>query len=223
MIATSLGLCKNLEMKILNLVLKAFMFGPIAFWIIKALDGSLGADPAKELNHLTGLWGLYYLLINLSIGLLVWAYRILEVKPSMLLKLAQQQRRWLGVVGFLFIFIHLGFYFLMEGFDLTAIQQIISKNYLIFGLLSLILLSALAITSNDWSVRRFGGRKWKNLHRLVYLAYALSLFHFFQIEKADIDWFLKINLPIMVLLIGRAVFNFYRYKKKSSKAAIHSL
>lgn len=41
--------------------------------------------------------------------------------------------------------------------------------YLVLGLAGMIILSALAITSNRWTMQRLG-KNWKRLHRLVYLS-----------------------------------------------------
>jgi len=45
----------------------------------------------------------------------------------------------------------------------------------------------MAATSTDGMTRRLGGRRWRNLHRLVYLAALLSVIHYFMQVKANVD------------------------------------
>ncbi len=35
----------------------------------------------------------------------------------------------------------------------------------------------LALTSNNWSVRQLGAKRWKLLHRLAYVAAAILIYH----------------------------------------------
>jgi sulfoxide reductase heme-binding subunit YedZ len=35
----------------------------------------------------------------------------------------------------------------------------------------------LALTSNNWAVRKLGGKRWKLLHRLAYLAAIVLIYH----------------------------------------------
>ncbi len=44
-------------------------------------------------------------------------------------------------------------------------------------MISLALLVPLALTSNNWSIRKLG-RRWSSLHKLVYIAIAGSAVHF---------------------------------------------
>lgn len=193
-------------MKLLGSAFKLILFIPIVLLIQRALNGSLGADPAKELNHQLGLWALYFLLLNLLIGCGVWLIIQFKLKMPTALRFFNQQRRWLGNVGFLYAFLHLLCYGLMEAFEMKALQQIFEKQYLFIGFISFLILFLLASTSNDWAVKRLGQKKWKKIHRSVYLAFALLLFHIFQIEKADLNWFTQITAPIMIFLLVRGVF-----------------
>jgi sulfoxide reductase heme-binding subunit YedZ len=47
----------------------------------------------------------------------------------------------------------------------------------LFGLGGLSILVILGLTSNQFSVRTLGGRNWKRLHRLAYIAAALLIYH----------------------------------------------
>jgi sulfoxide reductase heme-binding subunit YedZ len=165
-----------------NKLFRTILFTPAFYWIWLVFTDNLGADPAKHLNHLTGRMALYYILANFAVGILV-AFRWRWPAP---LRFLPQERRWLGVISFLFLICHVVFYFLLEGFEPKAWTQIVTKTYLILGSLAWLILFVLALTSNNFSVKRLGGKKWKKLHRAIYLAAALFTVHILLIEKADL-------------------------------------
>lgn len=165
--------------------------------------GTLGADPAKFLNHKTGEMALYFLLANLAVGILISFSKTIPFKWPNLLRFLLQERRWLGVFTFVFLIFHLGLYWAMEGFESKGFVQMYTKTYLILGSLAWVLMFALAMTSNNYSVRKFGGKKWKWLHRLVYLATALITAHILLIEKTDLIKFGALTGFIWLLQIVR--------------------
>jgi methionine sulfoxide reductase heme-binding subunit len=55
--------------------------------------------------------------------------------------------------------------------------QSFTKPFIWFGFSGLTILVILALTSNQWSIRRLGGKNWKRLHRLAYVAVALLIYH----------------------------------------------
>ncbi|MFA5873373.1 MAG: ferric reductase-like transmembrane domain-containing protein [Anaerolineales bacterium] len=72
------------------------------------------------------------------------------------------------------------------GFNLQLIGSIILKKpYAIVGLATFILLLPLAVTSfRSWMKKL--GRKWTNLHRLVYLAGVLDILHYAWAKKGNL-------------------------------------
>jgi len=100
-------------------------------------------------------------------------------------------RRSLGVYGFCYITLHfLSYAWFSNGFDWGLIlRDIGERRAMSAGLLALALLLPLALTStNGWQKRL--GRRWKVLHRLVYLAVPLSVLHYFWLERDIKDWVL---------------------------------
>jgi len=53
----------------------------------------------------------------------------------------------------------------------------LSKPFIWYGLAGLSILVILAATSNQFSIRKLGGRNWKRLHRLAYIAAVLVIYH----------------------------------------------
>jgi hypothetical protein len=64
-----------------------------------------------------------------------------------------------------------------------------------------VLLIPLAATSNQWSLRKLGGRKWQELHRNIYLISILACVHYFWLVKASaLLWPLAYSLAVGLLL-----------------------
>ncbi len=169
---------------------------PLMLLILAALNLaglSLGANPVEKLLHELGIWGLRFLLITLAIT----PIRKLG-GPIWLVKL----RRMLGLFAFFYILMHFLIYATLDqGLSWQMIiEDIIERPYITLGLTALLLLTPLAVTSTNGWMRRLG-RNWKKLHRLVYLAAILGIWHFFWQVKLDTREPLIYTL-ILVMLLG---------------------
>lgn len=94
-------------------------------------------------------------------------------------------RRYLGVIGFVFIAVHaLSVFYYFFNFDLKAIYYSFNpfENPIIFGSFAFPIFMILALTSTDWAVTKLTPKIWKNIHRLVYVGYISSIFHFILIN-----------------------------------------
>jgi sulfoxide reductase heme-binding subunit YedZ len=63
----------------------------------------------------------------------------------------------------------------------------------------------LALTSTASSIRRLGGRRWRRLHRLVYVAAVLGVIHYWMSVKADVSEPLLYGACFAVLFLFRIV------------------
>jgi sulfoxide reductase heme-binding subunit YedZ len=152
----------------LLLTLAAFGHGPM----------DLGADPVRRLIHACGITALNLLLITLAVT------PVREITGwSSLVRL----RRMLGLFAFFYVLAHFTVYLSLDQvFDLAAVgADILKRPYITIGMLALLLLLPLAVTSTNRMMRRLG-RRWTSLHRLVYVIAALGLWHFWWQVKADI-------------------------------------
>lgn len=196
----------------LSNIFRFLLLVPGFYWTYLILFSDLGADPAKNLNHKAGEIALYYILLNLLLGILIG----FKVKFPVKLRFLLLNRRYLGVLSFLVLVSHVFLYFAMESFEAQAIEQIFTKNYLIFGSLAFSILLILAFTSNDFSVRRLTIKVWKRLHRFVYLASLFFSIHILLIEKADLIKYGLILGTLWLLQISRFIFSFWPKKESSS-------
>lgn len=151
---------------------------PLLALYVLAFDDQLGADPVKEVIHFTGMGAFNLLLISLLITPIAKKYR-----QGYLL----QTRRLLGLYSFTYALCHLLSFLAFEvQFDLELfLNEIIDRPYITVGMVALIILFSLAITSLA-SLKRKMGKNWQKLHNWVYLALLLIALHFFWSVKSDI-------------------------------------
>jgi len=168
------GLYMNLVFKILGkkIFALAVLVG-VGVWLlaIPAFTGDLGANPVERLLHQSGEIAIWTLGAVLSLSPL----RVL-FPGSRLVNALNRHRRIVGVSTCVYGLLHFGFHLLYEG-DVQAIARSFAKPFVWFGLGGLSILVILAGTSNNFSIRKLGGKNWKRLHRLAYAAAALLIYH----------------------------------------------
>lgn len=137
--------------------------------------GGLGADPVKEFEHLLGLWTLRFLILTLLVT------PIRDITGASLLK----YRRALGLLAFYYGAMHFSAYMILDqALNMTMIiKDIVKRPFITIGMAALVLMVPLAVTSNDWSIRKLGP-KWNRLHRLIYVIAAAGALHFIMSVKA---------------------------------------
>jgi methionine sulfoxide reductase heme-binding subunit len=139
--------------------------------VIPALTGTLGANPLEKLLHQSGEIAIWILGAVLALSPL----RVLFPR-SRVVGAVNRHRRVVGVSACVYGLLHFGFHVLYEG-GLDGLARSLSKPFIWFGVAGLSILVALALTSNNWSIRALGGKNWKLLHRLAYVAAALLIYH----------------------------------------------
>lgn len=152
---------------------------PAVAGIFAVATNRLGANPVEGLLHLTGEWGLRFLLITLCVTPLQITFKWLWIAKL---------RRMLGLFAFFYACVHLAIWLVLDqGLDLsTAISEIFEKKYITIGIVSLLAMVPLAVTSNRWSIRKLG-KRWKPLHRLIYPVSVLAIVHFlWQVRAQDV-------------------------------------
>lgn len=143
----------------------------IWFLALPALTGGLGVNPVEKLLHQSGEIAIWTLGAVLALSPL----RVLFPRARIVSAL-NRHRRTIGVSACVYGLMHFGFHFLYEG-TAQSIVRSFSKPFIWFGLGGLSILVVLGLTSNQFSIRTLGGRNWKRLHRLAYIAAALLIYH----------------------------------------------
>lgn len=150
---------------------------PGLVWACWLIAGDLGGRPLNEVTHGIGSWTVRFLMLSLAITPFA---RILEW-PRLL-----TVRRMVGVTALAYASVHLTLYIIDQKFHLLIVaSEIVKRFYLTIGFVALSGLIALGMTSTDAAMRRMG-KRWKQLHRLVYPIGGLALLHFFIQTKANV-------------------------------------
>ena len=164
--------------------------------IAAGLTDNLGPEPIIELEEQLGEFALKLLIVGLAVSPLLHFTRINLVRF----------RRAIGLMAFAYVLAHFLVWFLL---DLQALNQIwteIAKRpHVTAGFAGFIVMIPLALTSNDWSVRRLG-RFWRVLHRLTYLAAILAGVHFIMLSKGfDVEAlaYMAVILAFLALRVGK--------------------
>lgn len=172
-----------------------------------AAHGQLGANAVNAALHITGILSLVFLLLSLSITPLSrmtgWGGWI-------------GFRRALGLYGFFYAVLHLAIY---VGFDRaldlgSTFHEIATRRFLLIGMIAVLLMVPLAVTSTNGMIQRMGPKRWKQLHRLAYVVAGLGVLHFFLLVKSDIRQPVAFGVVLAGLLGTR-----FGWPRASGKAA----
>jgi sulfoxide reductase heme-binding subunit YedZ len=162
----------------LKAVAHALALLPLALLVRGVVLDSLGADPVAEITHATGTWALRLLLLGLALTPLrritgqAWPIRF---------------RRLVGLYAFFYACLHLATWLVLDlgGFWTQVFDDLVKRPYIMLGFAAWLCLLPLAITSTRGWMRRLG-RRWGQLHKLVYGAGVLAVAHYIWLVKADL-------------------------------------
>ncbi len=165
----------------------------------------LGSEPIKASEHFTGKWALRFLIMSLAV---TPAVKLLRVGWLI------TYRRLFGLFAFAYAVVHLSIYF---GLDIeldwnNLVEDVLERLYITLGMLALLLMVPLAVTSTKGWIRRLGNKRWRALHRLVYVSVVLGLIHFFMAVKKDITEPL-IFAAFIVGLLGYRVYEALKQRR----------
>jgi sulfoxide reductase heme-binding subunit YedZ len=190
---------------------------PLALLVYGAVTNTLGADPTANITFTTG----YTTLLLLTLSLAVTPVRSLSPRLAWLIRF----RRLLGLFAFFYGTLHLLTYVaLYAGFDIHAMLADIEKRrFITMGVAAWLLLVPLAATSTNWSIRKLGGKRWQNLHRLVYLAAVCGIIHYWWQVKPGVLSPLRLTIVLAVLLLARPILAYIQRRKAHSVTAKRNL
>ena len=146
---------------------------PVIWVFYLGLTGGLGIDPAKRIEHELGLWSLWLLIAGLAVTPLRKWFGLNLLKF----------RRAIGVITFFYVLAHLLTWLLLDVQLQGVWADIVKRWYITVGMAAFGLMLPLAVTSNNWSVRRLGAATWRKLHKLIYPIALLGALHFLLLVK----------------------------------------
>ena len=166
--------------------LLAFLPAPWLFYL--GATGGLGVEPIKALEHEYG---------ELALKLLIVGLAITPLRTHLGINLIRF-RRAIGLMAFFYVAAHLLVWLVLDVQILSQIwADILKRPYITIGMAGFLVMLPLALTSNNWSVRKLGP-KWRQLHKLTYLAVLLGGLHFIMLVKG----FQLEPLVYMAVIVG---------------------
>lgn len=143
---------------------------PFARLVALGAGGGLGANPVEFVTRSTGTWTLVLLCVTLA---LTPARRMTGWNAL------ARVRRMVGLYAFFYACLHFATYvWLDQWFDAAAmLRDVVKRPFITAGFTAFVLLLPLAATSTHAMMRRLG-RRWGELHRLVYAVAILGVLHF---------------------------------------------
>lgn len=151
---------------------------PFVYLVFLAATGGLGVNPIETITLFTGRWTLRLLLVTLAVT---------PVRRLFHWNRVIQFRRMLGLFAFFYASLHLLTYVVLDQFFdwQTIVEDVAKRPFITAGFGAFVLLTPLAITSTQGWIRRLG-RRWTQLHMLIYAAATLAVVHFIWKVKSDL-------------------------------------
>jgi methionine sulfoxide reductase heme-binding subunit len=186
---------------------------PFLWLVWGAVTNNLGPDPTATLAFATGLATLRLLVITLAMTPL----RRLSPRLLWLIKF----RRLLGLFAFFYGTLHLLTYVgLYANFDVHAvIADIAKRRFITMGMAAWLLLAPLAATSTRWAIRKMGGKRWSQLHTLIYPAAVCGIIHYWWQVKTGVLTPLRMTLILALLLLARIVLAWTQSRRRTRAVA----
>ena len=165
-------------------------------------------DTAPLANYL-GFFALGFYIITLLPTILRIVFP--RTKKTAIPKLLLKSRRTIGILAFLFALFHGILLVSKRNFDFFDIQ-----TYWIYiqGVVTFIIFTLLAITSNDWSIKKLK-KNWKKLHELTYLAMFMLVWH--VIDKMWGHWSYLTPLGIVSITAITILFIMRKLIERTNK------
>jgi sulfoxide reductase heme-binding subunit YedZ len=135
-----------------------------------AFYGAIAANPYRAVVRETGFWSLRLLVVGLWLTPL--ARMLGQGWPVSL-------RRMIGLYAAFYAGVHLAVWAMDYEFDWGfLLGEVVARTYLWVGLVAVLLMLPLVLTSTKWAVKRLGARTWRSLHRLVFPTALVAWIHY---------------------------------------------
>ena len=201
---------KENDIRFIKLLIFVNGLVPLASLVWDQSHKQLGANPQNFLILTTGMMTLIFLVLTMAVTPLRkvtgWNWLI-------------QFRRMLGLYAFFYGCLHfLCFFSLDRGFSVSStLTEMVKRKYLIVGSTALLVMLPLAITSTNAMIKRLGGKRWRALHRLAYVAAIAGVIHFYMQVKADVRLPL-VFATVLAVLLGYRLMEYWRRPKPMTPA-----
>ena len=170
-----------------------------------ACHHKLGANPVNFAILTTGMSALVFLMLTMLVT---------PLRKISGLNWLISFRRTLGLFAFFYACAHfLIFFSLDRSFSVSGtLSEMVKRKYLIVGSTGLLVMVPLAVTSTNAMIKRLGGKRWRALHRLAYVAASAGVIHYYMQVKADVRQPLAFA-AVLAILLGYRLLVYWRRPK----------
>ena len=161
--------------RLLRVAYHAVGLFPLAWLLFDYWFGLLGPEPIRAMILRTGKAAI--ILLTLSLAATPAGY-IFRWKEATLL------RRPLGLYAFMYVCLHFLIFIWLDYALIVPliVEEIVARRYALVGFAAFLLLIPLAVTSTKGWQKRLG-KRWKTLHKAVYLIGVLAVVHYIWLVK----------------------------------------
>lgn len=174
---------------------------PLTLLLWDVYRNRVGPNPLEFATSTTGMLTLVFLCLALAVTPLRKIFGINSIVKF---------RRMLGLFAFFYGALHLLTYvwFDRQFKVLSVFQDVAQRPFILAGMTAFVLMVPLALTSTNRMVKRLGGKRWAQLHRLVYLAGIAGVVHFWMLVKSDTRLPLTFAFIVIFLLGYRVLLKY---------------
>lgn len=185
---------KSLQ-RVLKLAVHIGALLPLTLMVWDYFQGNLGAEPIRELTLRTGKTAIILLMLCLAVTPAHIWFGWKQIIPL---------RRLLGLYAFFYAALHLVIFLWLDYLldPQLIVEALFSKRYALVGLAAFLIMLPLAVTSTRAAMRKMG-KRWKSLHKWVYVAGVLVVLHYFLLVKNSYTEPLIFGLILAFLLLTR--------------------
>ena len=161
--------------RLLRVAYHAVGLFPLAWLLFDFWFGLLGAEPIRAMILRTGKAAIILLTLSLVATPAGWLFRWKD---------ATTVRRPLGLYAFMYVCLHFLIFIWLDYALIVPliVEEIVARRYALVGFAAFLLLIPLAVTSTKGWQKRLG-KRWKMLHKVVYLIAVLAVIHYIWLVK----------------------------------------
>ena len=187
--------------------------GTLVYWFAR---DELTANPISFVTTTLGDWTLRILLASLAMT---------PIRLVLGLSWPITLRRLLGLFAFFYVCLHFSVWIVLDFFfDWHRMwEDIVKRPYITMGMLGLLSLIPLAATSTAGMIKRLGARRWRRLHRLVYLAGVAGCVHLLWLAKVgrtDQYWYVATLVLLLSIRLGDVALRAVRRRRERQTATV---
>ena len=187
-----LNILNNIVRKVPIWSIYLMLMLPSFYYFYIAATGTLSIEPIKALEHKLGEFGLKLIILVLAIT---------PLRRHLGFNLFRF-RRAVGLMTYYYISLHFLVWLLLDVQVMSLIiKDIVKRPYITIGMLAFLAMTPLALSSNNYAVRKLG-RVWLKLHKLVYGIAVLGAVHFIMLVKGfQLEPFIYLTIILSLLAL----------------------